>query len=236
MFMKTDITKGLWTLALLLLAVYGCGQDTPPATTQAPVSTPTATPAVSPTPTHTATPLVVSIAIPIPTPLPASTPPPMPTAASAPSVAWWLPDLFSIRPGGGAASGGDVDVASVEEVLEQGLRLAGASPVHVVFKGTATDDSVRCEWRGIARTPDQREAAVRFWLALDDAEPLQSASQVEAEFILYLTGVSPRYWDYVTASFVPIARGGLSTDLTVLTCYAEYTAAAYLLADLQKSL
>ena len=75
----------------------------------------------------------------------------------------------------------------------------------------------------------QREEAIRFWLGRDDDEPLQSASQVEAAFIFYLTGVSPRYWDYVTASFVPIARGGLSTDLTVLTCYADYTVPEYLL-------
>ena len=155
-------------LLVLLAAAYGCGQDAPPASPQSPASTATPTPTVSPTPTQTATPLAVSTAIFSPTPMPTSTPPPMPTATSAPSTAQWLPDVFSGGPRGGAASGGDVDASSVEEVLEQGLRLAGASPVHVVFRGTAADDSVRCDWRGIARTPEQREAAIRFWLDLDD--------------------------------------------------------------------
>ena len=144
-------------------------------------------------------------------------------------------DLFQSDPGG-AAYGHEATIGSVEDVLEKGLFLLGASPVHIAFRGTAQENSVRCDWRGAARTMGQREEAIRFWLGKDDDESLQSASHVEAEFILNLAGVSPRYWDYVTASFVPIARGGLSTDLTVLTCYAEYTAAAYLLADLQKSL
>ena len=75
-------------------------------------------------------------------------------------------DLFSSRPGSGAAySIGPT--ATVEEVLEKGLRLAEVSPVHIAFRGTADAGSVRCEWRGIAMTPDQREDAIRFWLGLD---------------------------------------------------------------------
>ena len=144
-------------------------------------------------------------------------------------------DLFRLG-SGGAAYGHEPAIGSVENVLEKGLFLLGASPVHIAFRGTADENSVRCDWRGAARTLGQREEAIRFWLGKDDDEPLQSASQVEAEFMSYLRGVSPCYRDYVTASFVPIVRGGLSTDLTVLNCYAEYTAAAYLLADLQKSL
>ena len=45
----------------------------------------------------------------------------------------------------------------------------------------------------------------------------------------YLGGVAPQYLDYVKASFLPLARGGLSSDLLTLACYADYTASEYLL-------
>ena len=72
----------------------------------------------------------------------------------------------------GLFSGGDAmssvgPAATVEEVLEHGLRLAGASPVHLAIRGTAAANSTRCDWRGIARTAGQREDAIRFWLGLD---------------------------------------------------------------------
>ena len=72
----------------------------------------------------------------------------------------------------GLFSGGDAmsslgPAATVEEVIEKGLRLAGASPVHLAIRGTAAANSTRCDWRGIARTAGQREDAIRFWLGLD---------------------------------------------------------------------
>ena len=45
----------------------------------------------------------------------------------------------------------------------------------------------------------------------------------------YLGGVAPQYLDYVKASFLPLARGGLSSDLLTLACYADYTVIEYLL-------
>ena len=44
------------------------------------------------------------------------------------------------------------ETLSVEAVLEKGLNELELSPTHVAFRGTAAADSVRCEWRGIART------------------------------------------------------------------------------------
>ena len=58
-------------------------------------------------------------------------------------------DLFSNR------SHHPSDRSSVEEVLEKGLELSGASPVHLAFRGTAQSDTVRCGWRGVVRTLDQ---------------------------------------------------------------------------------
>ena len=190
MSIRPAIAKGLCALALLL-AAYGCGQDA-----VAPQAEPdhrlSEAAASSPTSTLTAAehqesnssltdPPVSQLAATAP-------PPPIPTstAAVSPIEPHMLPDLFSGGLGGGAASGGDVDAASVQEVLEQGLRLAGASPVHIAFRGTAAEDSVRCEWRGIARTPAQREEAIRFWLDLDEDDPLPSAAETERRFMAEL--------------------------------------------------
>ena len=159
------------TLLALLAPAYGCGQDaspTPvavavPLATSLPASTPTAIPLPAPKRLITAVPT----AIPPQLPSPMSTP--VPTATPAPRVGHVQPDLFSGGPRGGAASGGDVDAASVEDVLDRGLRLAGGFPVHIVIRGTASNDSVRCERRGIARTQAQRDSAIRFAKLVRDA-------------------------------------------------------------------
>ena len=66
-------------------------------------------------------------------------------------------DLFSNRPGSSDVASSVGPAATVEEVMKKGLRLAGASPVHVAVRGPAVADSARCDWRGIARTAEQRE-------------------------------------------------------------------------------
>ena len=60
---------------------------------------------------------------------------------------------------------------SVEEVLEEGLHLAGASPVHLAVRGTADEGSLRCEWRGVARTNEPGRA-----LGMSDFAPLASVT------------------------------------------------------------
>ena len=92
--------------------------------------------------------------------------------------------LFSGNVGGGAFE--NDEAASVEEVLEKGLHSVGASPVHLVLRGTGSENSVRCDWRGVARTSAQREEAIRFWLELDDDEPIPSATEVERRFMAEL--------------------------------------------------
>ena len=75
--------------------------------------------------------------------------------------------LFVSQPGG-AGSDYVYEPETVEELLEKGMFAVEASPTHIVLRGTPVRDSVRCEWQGIARTPYQREEAIRFWLALGD--------------------------------------------------------------------
>ena len=117
----------------------------------------------------------------------------------------------------------------MEEVLEQGLRLAKASPVHVALRGTASAESVRCGWRGIARTAEQRANAIRYWLGLDVDEAVPDPLYVEILFTATLEVVAPLYLETAKSNFLAIARGGLSEEYLYLTCYADYGASEYLL-------
>ena len=205
--MKSKITsKAIFTLALIL-AVYGCGQDERPHSSA--VSTATA----SPVAVGTVVPVVASAADSVQSSLPNSTlavkteekstqiqiPQSNPSAAKATQrqeapvlgdkdVANRIPrdvsafDLFSNRWDRATAYSHE-GAASVEGVLSLGLHLVGASPVHIAFLGTAHASSVRCDWRGVARTLAHREIAIRFWLELDDGTPLPSAAEVQRRFL-----------------------------------------------------
>ena len=231
--MRMFAANVLCALALLLVA-YGCGQDAaaPQAErahslSQAGAAPPVSTPATAASrdPNTASTESATSQPAAVATPAPTSTPLP----AATHSVAHVLPDLFSGGARGGAASGGDTNAASVEEVLAQGLRLAGASPAHIAFLGAATEGSVRCEWRGIARTPEQREAALRFWLGLDADAPLPSPAEAERRFMAELDRMNAVYPSTLKANFRSLAHGGLTTGYVFLTCYADYAVSEYLL-------
>ena len=134
---------------------------------------------------------------------------------------------FFTGPGGGADS--EVGVSTVEEVLEKGLHLAEASPVQLTFRGTASGESVRCGWRGTARTVTQREHAVRFWLGLGPGDTLPDSRFVEALFRVTLDTLEPEFRATYKSKFLSIARGGLWTEYQFLVCYAEFTVHEYLL-------
>ncbi len=119
--------------------------------------------------------------------------------------------------------------ATVEEVLEKGLLLAEASPVHLAVRGSGVSSSTRCDWRGIARTLTQREAAIRFWLGLAATDTVPSASFLEILFTVTLDTLNPEYKETAKSNFLAIARGGLSTEYLFLTCYVDFTASEYLL-------
>ena len=110
-----------------------------------------------------------------------------------------------------------------------GLALAGASPAHLAVRGKAQADSVRCAWRGVARTLEQREAAIRFWLGLGESTPLPSPADAESQFLTYVNGMDPRFRDTMEVNFKTLAQGGISTDSMFLACYADYSVHEYLL-------
>ena len=105
----------------------------------------------------------------------------------------------------------------------------GASPVHIAFRGSAQQDSVRCEFRRVARTAGQREAAIRFWLDLDEDEALPSAPEVERRFMEELDKVSAAYPESAAANFITLARGGINTNYRFLSCFVDFDTQEYLL-------
>ena len=134
----------------------------------------------------------------------------------------------------GAGFAYNLEADSVEDVLEKGLSLSEASPVHLVVRGTSVDNSTRCDWRGIARTAAQREQAIRLWLGIDAAISLPSAAEIERLFIETMDAFNNSNSNQIfsetdKANFMALARGGLTTDYFILTCYIDYTASEYVL-------
>ena len=130
----------------------------------------------------------------------------------------------------GAQSGYD-GVTDVETALEKGLLAAEASPTHIVIRGIAQSGTVRCNWRGVARTPEQREQAIRFWLQVDPADSIPSASEVETRFNEILGEINPAFLATAKANFTDLARGGLSTKYLFLSCFADFQVQEYLLGS-----
>ena len=106
----------------------------------------------------------------------------------------------------------------------------------LAVRGTASSQSVRCDWRGIARTPEQREEAIRFWLGLGEDDTIPEASYLETLFTIVLGTLGPEFQETAKSNLLAIARGGLSTDYLFLTCYADYSVHEYLLGDGPSSL
>ncbi len=116
---------------------------------------------------------------------------------------------------------------TVEDILEKGLHQPGASPVHIAFRGTARRDSIRCDWRGIVRTAQERERYLRFRLEIEEGEPLPPTAAFESMYSNPLDNPLQSMWD----SIPDVARGGLSTKYQLLICYADYRVQEYLLGS-----
>ena len=168
--------------------------------------------------------------------VPGTTPAASPATPRVPAVAATTPDLAPAAPVAGLAAfrgRGEATTSgatsTVEELLEDGLYGAGASPVHLAIRGTPAADSVRCNWRGIARTAQQRQDAIRFWLRLDTTETIPSVGALEILFAVVLDALDPYLRETAKANFLAIARGGESMDYLFLTCFADYAVTNFLL-------
>ena len=121
------------------------------------------------------------------------------------------------------------EAPTVEDLLAKGLHLAEASPAHLAIRGTPAASSVRCAWRGIARTAQQRTDTIRFWLHLGPTDPIPDPIELEVLFRVVLDGIDPELRETAKANFLAIARGGLSMDYLFLTCFADYAVTNFLL-------
>ena len=88
---------------------------------------------------------------------------------------------------------------------------------------------MRCGWRGVARTMQQREEALRFWLSLDESDVLPSPADAGTQQMADLTEASPAYLTTLRENFRSLAQGGLSNSYQFLTCYVDIDATEYLL-------
>ena len=139
------------------------------------------------------------------------------------------PDLFSTMVGAGAARGEAPYASTVEELLEKGLNEAEASPTHIAIRGTAATDSIRCSWRGIARTQVQREEALRFWLDLETTESLPTADAAYETLFQHLEESNVVYPTTLVSNVKSLAYGGLTREYLYLTCFADFTIQEHLL-------
>ena len=134
-------------------------------------------------------------------------------------------------PAGVAAAMSQGPAATVEELLAKGLDLAEASPTHLAIRGTPAASSVRCAWRGVARTVNQRADAIRFWLRLGAGGTIPNQIFLERLFAVVLDTVDPAYRETAKANFLAMARGGESRDYLFLTCFADYAVTGFLLGS-----
>ena len=123
----------------------------------------------------------------------------------------------------------EYDFPDAEELLEKGMHAAGASPTHIAARAAARKGSVRCTWRNVVRTADQRDEAVRFWLSIDEDDTLPSPSDLESTFESYIVQMDPRVRDEMRVNFKTLAHGGISADALFLTCYVDYDMREYIL-------
>ena len=131
----------------------------------------------------------------------------------------------------GVAAFSTSEAATVEELLEDGLYGASASPVHLAIRGTPAAGSVRCGWRGVARTTDQRADAIRFWLQLGPTDAIPAPAYLEVLFATVLDTLASDYRETAKANFLAIARGGETMDYLFLTCFADYAVTNFLLGS-----
>ncbi len=222
------MNRALCAAGLALAATVACNMavDTPivpPTEPPTHTVTPTATPAVTPGTRATLTP----------------TPSPNPSAGVLEDIPPCTNEDVSCEPrsvdqgalapsfGVPAASGyTPPETSSVEEMLENGATgLRPASPVHIVLRGVAQAGTFRCESHGFARTNAYREDEIRFWMNLEDDEPLPSVDELIRFFTQYDYAPPSR-----VASNLAMVRGGLSTDSTLyVSCYADYRVTEYVL-------
>lgn len=122
------------------------------------------------------------------------------------------------------------ELPTIEQILERGLGATGASPTHIIVTASTLPDTVRCNWRNLAMTANQRADAIRVWLDYPEDEPLPTAATIAADFNAFVDLLAPQFQDSMRANFMHLSYGGVFTEGLTLTCYADF-AVTYFLGD-----
>ena len=228
------LTIGLSLMLVAFLSTCGTESTSTPASESARPAESIVTPTPSPAPqqgrsTPTPTPTIAPAISTTPLPLPAEPCVQSPETCEQRDISNFNPIRGETGGFGGAGYVVSQDEPTVEEILEKGLRLSEASPVHIAFRGAASKGSFRCAWRGVARTAGQREGAIRLWLGIEEDDPLPPAADIENQMSAYLGALGAAIPWY--RSFLGLARGGLVDEYQFLTCYADYHVQEYLLGS-----
>ena len=228
------LTLGLSIAFAILLSAFGDSTTSTPVPVPEPPAESSLESTASPTPlpeppTSVAESTVATTAVTTPQPLPEEPCAQSPETCQQRDISNFNPIRGETSGFGGAGYVVSQDEPTVEEILEKGLRLSEASPVHIAFRGAASKGSFRCAWRGVARTAGQREGAIRLWLGIEEDDPLPPAADIENQMSAYLGALGAAIpW---FRSFLGLARGGLVDEYQFLTCYADYRVQEYLLGS-----
>ena len=135
------------------------------------------------------------------------------------------------KAGANAAGSQSGDTVTIEDILENGLANVGASPVHLALRATPVTESTRCQWRGIARTLQQRADTVRMLLNLQEDDEVPHPEYLSFLFEITADTIQPDLPTILKSNFDSIARGGISEEFLLLTCFIDYTITEYLLGS-----
>ena len=143
-------------------------------------------------------------------------------------------DISDVNPVGGGvlgAAAGPTFFPTVEELMEKGLFLLEDSPSHLAIRGSVPDNSIRCGWYGLTRSASQREKALRFWLSLEEGDPIPSGERLKDSLYELMEDSLPQYRNEQIAFFDIMISGDESTDQLDLGCYATVAVDEYILGS-----
>ena len=100
----------------------------------------------------------------------------------------------------------------------------------IVVRGVAVPDTIRCDWYGFAQTVGQREEDLRFWLELDENEPVPSLSEIE-ERLMEIATIFENFPPDRIPRFHEMTYGGLFDSRLDLNCFMDYRVKEYILGN-----
>lgn len=125
----------------------------------------------------------------------------------------------------------EYETPGTETVLERGLHGLGASPAHIVVRGTPVEGSVRCVWQDTAMTNQQREGAVRALLGISSNQHLPTDAELRSEIDAMVGQINVQYRDAFRTDFDYLLTGGIRSDGQIMACFVNFSINEYILGS-----